>query len=141
MSRSNRKFFSAFQVEDNHLKYGMLYICFGLFCLIVLNGALLYSFKPALGAGSAAYLSNMSNLIQNGIWPILILMLLVEVFLILATLIISRNVVGPQVALSRHIEALKNGNYEHKTQLRKNDSLKGIMNGLNELSDVLSQKQ
>lgn len=53
-------------------------------------------------------------------------------------LVISHRIAGPQVAIIRFIEQMKNGNYDKSSfKLRKHDELKLIMDQLHELADTL----
>jgi nitrogen fixation/metabolism regulation signal transduction histidine kinase len=55
-------------------------------------------------------------------------------------MIFTKHIVGPIKALVIHIDALKNGNYDFNTTLRRDDDLVPLMIALNELSDVLKQR-
>jgi hypothetical protein len=49
-------------------------------------------------------------------------------------------VYGPQVALLRFIDQLKSGNYESYRRLRRDDQLKEIWQGLQDLAEELRRK-
>ena len=68
-------------------------------------------------------------------------MLLVGYILLMVavTTIYTHRIIGPTVALKRHIRALKDGLYSHRVQLRKHDELKDMAADLNELAEILEQ--
>ena len=68
-------------------------------------------------------------------------MLLVGYILLMVavTTIYTHRIIGPTVALKRHIKALKDGLYSHRVQLRKHDELKDMAADLNELAEILEQ--
>jgi signal transduction histidine kinase len=55
-------------------------------------------------------------------------------------IIISHRIAGPVVAITAFIEELKRGNYDYKRNLRPNDELKEIMDGLKELAPILKER-
>ena len=68
-------------------------------------------------------------------------MLLIGYILLMVavTAIYTHRIIGPTVALKRHIRALKDGLYSHRVHLRKHDELKDMAADLNELAEVLEQ--
>jgi len=54
---------------------------------------------------------------------------------------ITHKFVGPQVALRRHINALKAGNYDAVCKLRKGDELFPVAEALNELTQELRARR
>ena len=59
--------------------------------------------------------------------------------MVAVTTIYTHRIIGPTVALKRHIKALKDGLYSHRVQLRKHDELKDMAADLNELAEILEQ--
>jgi hypothetical protein len=55
-------------------------------------------------------------------------------------MLFTKRIVGPIRALTIHIDALKQGKYDFKTTLRKDDELRPLMVALNELSDSLKDR-
>jgi len=51
----------------------------------------------------------------------------------------THRVLGPIVALQRHLEFLKKGNYSPRIRLRSGHPLSGIAKDLNELSEILQR--
>lgn len=68
---------------------------------------------------------------------VIILLCLLGIYFIF---FLSVRVYGPQVALLRFIDQLKNGDYSPYRNLRKEDQLKEIWQGLQELAAVLKRR-
>jgi methyl-accepting chemotaxis protein len=49
----------------------------------------------------------------------------------------THRLVGPMVAFKRHFEALQQGNFTHRTNLRKNDAFHEAANELNKATEML----
>ena len=64
---------------------------------------------------------------------------------VLAVLALSviyvKRLVGPTVAFRRHVESLKNGNYQARVRLRDNDAFTDLADDLNELAGLLEEKK
>jgi methyl-accepting chemotaxis protein len=52
----------------------------------------------------------------------------------------THRLVGPMVAFKRHFEALQQGNFNHRTNLRKNDAFHEAANELNKATEILGSK-
>jgi signal transduction histidine kinase len=65
---------------------------------------------------------------------------LMAIFYFFLAVVFTKRIVGPVQVLVKHVDALKMGDYHHKTTLRKDDDLKTLMVALNELSDSLQQR-
>lgn len=52
----------------------------------------------------------------------------------------THRLVGPMVAFKRHFEALQQGNFTHRTNLRKNDAFHEAANELNKATEFLGQR-
>jgi len=63
------------------------------------------------------------------------------VLVIAVTAIFTHRLIGPAVAITRHIRALKEGLYAHRVRLRKNDELEDLADELNELAEILEQER
>jgi signal transduction histidine kinase len=72
--------------------------------------------------------------------PVIGSFVLMAIFYFFLAVIFTKRIVGPVQVLVNHVNALKNGNYTHKTTLRRDDDLKSLMLALNELSDSLHHK-
>jgi len=55
-------------------------------------------------------------------------------------LMVSHRVAGPTLAITAYIDELKKSNYEYGRQLRPEDELVPIMDGLHELNEILKSK-
>jgi methyl-accepting chemotaxis protein len=53
------------------------------------------------------------------------------------SVVYAHRLVGPTVAMRRHIEALKNGDYSVRTVLRRKDAFAEVARDLNELAEIL----
>jgi signal transduction histidine kinase len=51
------------------------------------------------------------------------------------------RMIGPIVAFRRHIEALKNGDYQSRVRLRKGDAFSVMLTDLNELAELLERDE
>ncbi len=61
------------------------------------------------------------------------------ILIVTVTTIYTHRIIGPTIALKRHIKALKDGLYSHRVHLRKHDELKDMAADLNELAEILEQ--
>ncbi len=52
----------------------------------------------------------------------------------------THRLVGPMVAFKRHFEALEQGNFTHRTNLRKNDAFHEAANVLNAVTEAMGVK-
>ena len=65
------------------------------------------------------------------IWYVLLMIVITTVY--------THRIIGPIVAITRHIRALKDGLYSHRVTLRSRDELKDLAGELNELAEILEQ--
>jgi HAMP domain-containing protein len=56
------------------------------------------------------------------------------------SLLYTHRIIGPTIAIRRHIRAMKEGLYSHRVCLRKHDELKELARELNELAGILEQR-
>lgn len=61
------------------------------------------------------------------------------VLVIGVSLLYTHRIIGPTIAIRRHIRAMKEGLYSHRVCLRKHDELKELARELNELAGILEQ--
>lgn len=52
----------------------------------------------------------------------------------------THRLVGPMVAFKKHFEALQQGNFAHRTNLRKNDAFHEAANELNRATEMLGSR-
>ena len=142
--KERRRFYRLVVSPKFQLKYSLYYVGLALTSMAVLNILMAYMLLNMIQIGSESPTAKISTVIMAAVLAnkgIIGAGLAVLGFLYLyLAFILTRNIVGPVRVLVLHIEALKQGNYRHKTNLRKSDELKSLMNGLNELSDVLSER-
>ncbi len=62
------------------------------------------------------------------------------VFVLAISIWYTHRLVGPMVAFKRHFEALQNGNFSHRTNLRKNDAFHEAANELNKATEMLGAR-
>jgi methyl-accepting chemotaxis protein len=55
--------------------------------------------------------------------------------------VLTHRMVGPMVAIRRHIEALKQGDLSARVRLRKRDAFKDVARDLNELAEALEERE
>lgn len=88
--------------------------------------------------------ASLSGVLQDRIFMIAMLFFVSFLAFVLSAvfymIVLGQRVGGPIVAICAVIEELKNGNYEPKRNLRKNDELVPIMDSLKELGAVLKEK-
>ena len=56
------------------------------------------------------------------------------------SVIFTHNLVGPTVAFSRHLDAIKMRDFNYRTSLRKGDAFQDVADQLNEISELLAKK-
>ncbi|RYZ59713.1 MAG: methyl-accepting chemotaxis protein [Proteobacteria bacterium] len=82
----------------------------------------------------AAYLQNIQALL-----------FLATLAYIIGTIIVSivytHRLVGPTIAFKRHLDAIKEGDFAHRTVLRKGDAFQEVATRLNEVSELLETKK
>ncbi len=143
--QNRRKFFRLFVNPKFQIKYGLYYATIALLALISWNALTVYFLVELVNVSSqsapgVSIAQNLLDTLLDNRWILLLGMTVITVMFMGIAIALSKNVVGPMRALLRHIEALKQGNYEHKTVLRKTDELKSMMSALNDLSDILKTR-
>jgi nitrogen fixation/metabolism regulation signal transduction histidine kinase len=54
----------------------------------------------------------------------------------------THTLIGPTVPLRRHVQSMKDGNYQARNKLRESDAAhQGLADDLNELASILQQSQ
>ncbi len=83
--------------------------------------------------------SGLHEALANSLWwswaAFYLVAFIFGVAVLVGTLVVSHRYFGPVVALRRHISAILNGEYDHRTHLRKSDELKELAADLNQLSE------
>jgi HAMP domain-containing protein len=87
------------------------------------------------------YLQNAIGQQTGNFIEVSITLLLMYIILMVAiTVLYTHRIIGPTIPLARHIRALKEGLYSHRVNLRKQDELKELAVELNELAEILEQR-
>jgi methyl-accepting chemotaxis protein len=144
--KSERRYLSRLLFKPKlQLKYGLFFMAVGVPCMIALNLlTVLILVKVVTLAGHTNPGTDISKLIitlitENGALLFAWVMTVAMGFLAVAVLLTQR-IVGPLHALLKHVEEIKNGNFEYQTHLRKKDELKPLMDALNQLGPHLQNE-
>lgn len=81
----------------------------------------------------------ISQQTENFIEASMVLLVVYIIFTVGITTIYTHRIIGPTIAIKRHVRALKEGLYSHRVSLRKHDELKDLAGELNELAEILEQ--
>lgn len=146
MSRKQRKLRNILVTPKFQLKLSLYYIASGLVIIGIMTGLIydrlmkareLMNNSPMMSFEIQAQVNElMFEVVEISLFGFLGFI----IFSFLFALVISHRIAGPVVAITAYIEQLKQGNYDYKRNLRPNDELTEIMDGLQELSAVLKQK-
>lgn len=127
-------------------KYAIVFMGGGTLMLTLFIGVALYYLDQTAVALEAAYRLDheVVKAMQNSVSGMLVLALGVAVILSVVSIQVgmhmSHRFYGPIVPICRHIEELKNGNYQARIQLRQTDELTEIQDELNALAEILEKK-
>jgi len=84
-------------------------------------------------------------MIQSQLHDLALVSLLIALPYVLVTIAVavvhSHQYVGPAIPLRRHLEALKNGDYSSRVQLRRGDAFEEVAQDLNELAALLADRE
>lgn len=80
-----------------------------------------------------SYLSSIQTWVYLTLGVYILLVLAISIWY-------THRLVGPMVAFKKHFEALQQGNFAHRTNLRKNDAFHEAANELNRATEMLGQK-
>lgn len=128
-------------------KYVINYICVGLIAiglnyLFVLRKLNLFVDQLALANITDPEIKmNLASLIQGINMQSLFAFLTTVAFAIFFAIFMSHRIAGAAYAIEKYIKEIKNGDYDEKRKLRKNDDLQALMTELNELAKVLNKKK
>ncbi len=89
---------------------------------------------PSMVASLALVLSDFGTVASAATLAYVLVVLLVLV-------VYMERLVGPVVAFHRHVEALKNGDYQSRVRLRERDSFADLAHDLNELAGLLERDE
>lgn len=120
-----------------------IWVLFALPIVAVYSGHLLYTVMGEVASAQgidpavAEHLVHELRSVGFLFLSVIILLCLLGIYFIF---FLSVRIYGPQVALLRFIEQLKAGDYSPYRKLRKDDQLKEIWQGLQELAAVLKRR-
>lgn len=137
-----RKFTNYFirpKIQIKHAVFAMIYSFLGIGLVQVFSYLKLSELQLISGAGKESHQWFMEY-VQYMLWVHLGTLFLIGITAFTLSIITTHHFTGPIVPLLRHIDALKNKNFEHKTHLRKSDDLTEIATALNELSENLKKE-
>lgn len=129
------------------IRLGIIYLVVAaFFCAVTLT--LVYSnlehfYKLVLDlTGLESEVSDILNgYIESLSWAIVGLLLLYLTITMFLSIYYTHRLVGPTIAFRRHIRALIAGNYDSRVNLRKNDAFTEVADDLNELAELMAQRQ
>ncbi|MBD3648068.1 MAG: hypothetical protein HUJ31_11600 [Pseudomonadales bacterium] len=146
MSRKQRKLRNILVTPKFQLKLSLYYILSGLVIIGIMIGLIydrlmkareLMNNSPMMNFEIQAQINDlMFEIVQISLFGFFGFIIFSFIF----ALVISHRIAGPVVAITAYIEQLKQGNFDYQRNLRPNDELTEIMDGLHELSAVLKQK-
>ncbi len=128
------------------LRYAMILVCGGILAQSLVIGLVAFLMSRTIAEVTAAHGldPDVGAVITHSITTMLVTVMIVATAVaaiaILIGIKLSHRIYGPLVPFTRHIEALKAGNYKSRIYLRKNDDLIEIQDALNGLAEVLEDK-
>jgi len=109
--------------------------------LLIANGA--FSFRSLFWDAMAHRVEYLDPVLRAQMGDFLIVTVAIVLGYALVVLglsvLLSHRLVGPTVALRRHVEALKNGDYGSRVRLRKHDAFAELAHDLDELAELLEK--
>jgi len=93
-------------------------------------------------AGEPAYLMNLIGEQSRTFLELAIVVAIAHLLVVgVLSATYAHRMIGPVVAFRRHIEALKNGDYGSRVQLRQGDAFREMSDDLNELAELLQREK
>lgn len=146
MDRNDRKLSNFLLTPKFQLKLTYYYIGVGLVIISGTVGAVFYKMSAVrdIMNNSVATDFTSQSLISEQMFQIVQISMVGFVAFAIASfifaLMVSHRIAGPVVALTAYIDQLKQGNYDYGRELRPNDELTTVMDGLHELSRTLKER-
>jgi nitrogen fixation/metabolism regulation signal transduction histidine kinase len=137
-----RKFTNYFirpKIQIKHALFAMIYSFLGLGLVQIFSYQKLNSLQLTSEIGKESH-QWLIEYAQYMFWIHLGTLFLIGIAAFVLSIITTHHFTGPLVPILRHIDALKNKNYEQRTHLRKSDDLTEIAAALNELSESLKKE-
>lgn len=94
----------------------------------------------AAGVEPSVLLTSMNGALREYLWRSALMFPALAVLSLFFALRMTHRFLGPQVAIRRHIAALRDGDYTAVCQLRKKDELQEVAEELNELAETLRHR-
>ena len=147
MSQPNRKLSNFLLTPKFQLKLTYYYIAVGLVIIISTVSAVFFKMLQIRDVMNNSIATDFSSQTQITDITFQIAQISMVGFVGFAmasfifAMMVSHRIAGPIVAITAFIDELKNGNYEYGRQLRPNDELTLIMDGLHELRATLQEKE
>lgn len=147
MSRSQRKLRNLMITPRFQLRMMLYYVSLDLFFFGIIIGVAWNKLANVRELMNDHPVMNLQ--IQNQVNDLMFQMITFTfvaflVYIIVSTLfalVLSHRIAGPVLVITRYIEELKQGNYDYQRDLRSNDELREIMDGLKELAAVLKDRE
>jgi HAMP domain-containing protein len=140
-SADDRKMKNFVIAPNRQFRLATALIVTGLFIFLAFFGFELWMMSSIVKSLSplAPADSNLHEVLADSLWwswaAFYLIAFIFSLAVLVGTIVVSHRYFGPVVALRRHIGALLNGEYEHRTHLRKSDELKELAADLNQLSE------
>ena len=144
---SRRKAFNTFRLPGFQLRLPIVIVILSVVfaCLAAILEHSTYGSIVAMEAPSNADSSYYAVLIEEQVRSALLalgaLVSLYSVSVVGLWVWHSRRVMGPEVAFRRQVEALKNGDYTARVELRDGDAFAELASDLNELAVILESNE
>ncbi|MFT7218602.1 MAG: nitrogen fixation/metabolism regulation signal transduction histidine kinase [Candidatus Azotimanducaceae bacterium] len=146
MSQPKRKMSNLMLTPRFQLKLTYYYIGVGLLIIVGTVSGVFYKMsqiRDVLNNSIATDFSSQSQITEHTFQIAQISMVGFVSFAVASfifAIMVSHRVAGPTLAITAYIDELKKGNFEYGRQLRPEDELVPIMDGLHELNEILKSK-
>ena len=127
------------------LRFAFFLIGGGITALMVFNLFLLISLKASVQeiAANGHLSQEMSTVlldsVANAELNVTAMSLLLMTVSIVTGIVLSHRIYGPIVKIRQHVEAMNNGNFKSRIQLRSNDHFIELSEDLNQLAETLER--
>lgn len=144
MGQSKRRIIRGlFNDTRRQFTYGFANVFFVLFFVLIINSLSIYKFSQisnlCLGIGGEFNAANMMSYLNFMGIASAIAILLTGLLSFFFIILLTHRFFGPLVAISRHLDELKAGNFTSRIRLREKDELKSLCQQLNDLTEVLQK--
>lgn len=144
--KNNRRFRNFFIAPNKQLRLAFFAVSVGVITLLVFFAFQIFIFSNLIRnlAPMLPETMNVEPMLADSIhWSWIGFFLGALFFAILMSsvmVLISHRIYGPMVAIRKHLTSILQGEYEHRTHLRKHDEFKEVAEDLNRLSQILREK-